>query len=81
MKAYKLIVLTPEDSESVQKKAFELGYKWKVNGFKIQYIDCNFLYMDKDGYIAFDTTDDIFAKDENQLVSIHDFLELTKGGK
>lgn len=60
-------------SEAVQKKAFELGYKW-VDGPKVQLTKYPWLYFDKDTFI---TKDDDDVCDENALITADAFLALS----
>lgn len=52
----KFKVHSPEHSEAIQKKLFELGYKWACSG-KERYlgVNSNFLYTDTDAQITHGT--------------------------
>ena len=85
-KAMKFRVESPEHSEKIQKKLFEMGYKWygkddTASDFQSE----PFLFTEPDGTIGWASSDaeDFFIKDSNeemQLVEIttYDFVPVPK---
>ncbi len=47
MNSFKIRVNSPEHSEKIQKKLFELGYSWCSISKKIQFTDADFLYVNR----------------------------------
>ena len=53
MENLKFRVHSPEHSEAIQKRLFELGYSWRHGGKEIENINQPFLLCDKSGYISY----------------------------
>jgi hypothetical protein len=64
-------------SEAVQKKAFELGYKWSTGLKTPEYLGAPCLYVEKNGDLLRDDTTEHFQEYSNTLISVDDFLALT----
>jgi len=78
MKAYKVKLVTEDQSRRVQEHAFNLGYTWFIHKLSIIHLDKPCLYFEDDGNILFDDGDDLFFKRlSNEEISITDFLNLT----
>ena len=63
-------------SEAVQKKAFELGYKWPLQGNAVSWISDPVLFFESDGNILRDLDTSDFASDTNTAITAADFLAL-----
>ena len=78
MKAYKVKLVTEDQSRRVQEHAFNLGYTWHFSNKSVSHLNKNYLYFEDDGNILFDDGDDLFFKRlSNEEISITDFLNLT----
>lgn len=65
------IRVTPEESERVQKKAFELGYKWIVEGQKVSFVNAYYLLFSNNKLILY------MKWDEGIDFMAHKFKEIT----
>ena len=87
-KAMKFRVESPEHSEKIQKKLFEMGYRWRYARTSATVSDFQsepFLFAEPDGIIGLAGSEDegFFIKDSNeemQLVEIttYDFVPVPK---
>jgi hypothetical protein len=65
------IRVTPEESVLVQKKAFELGYRWIVEGQKVSFVNAYYLLFSDNKLILY------MKWDEGIDFMAHDFKEIT----
>ena len=74
LKEMKIYVPTPEISEKVQKKLFEMGYVWVSGDDKVMNKNAHYLYADIDGEITFGDDFDLFHEEEYPEVKWQDLL-------
>lgn len=85
-KAMKFRVESPEHSEKIQKKLFEMGYGWAQGARNsVQHTNHPFLYGNENGQIKYDKTGDLdyfmaYPHQEMQLVETvsYDFVPVEK---
>jgi len=71
----KIRISSPEESEKVQKKLFELGYEWGVEGTTIQHTDSKYLFTNYD-YITHTVSDEnFFIQHSYTELSVSELLE------
>lgn len=63
-------------SKEIQKKLFSFGYKWNTIGVNVSNIECPFLYINKNHYIAHGWDMRIFTKHEYREISAEQILSL-----
>ena len=82
MKAYKIDLsgftgkVREVVSEAVQKKAFELGYGWKVHGKTITHLGAPIVYCESNGGMMKDNDTSAYADDLNTAITADAFLAL-----
>ena len=62
MKDLKFRVKSPQHSEAIQKRLFELGYEWHARGKVVIRDEEPFLFTYEDGAITFSNNGDVFMK-------------------
>ena len=84
MKEYKIDLSMHEGkvrelvSEAVQKKAFELGYRWINGGKSLKLLDVPLLFLDINGFVAWcSSKTGSWSNGDNAKISPADFLALT----
>ena len=75
MKAYKVKLVTEDQSRRVQEHAFNLGYKWFIHKLSIIHLDKPCLYFE-DSCISHSELN-FFDEVINPEISVEDFLKLT----
>lgn len=75
MKNLKFKVYSPDHSEAIQKRLFELGYRWGSDGCIVSCTDRFFLYADSEGYITHCNDDYEFEIHKNKEVTINDLYD------
>ena len=63
-------------SEEIQKKLFEIGYKWYNGGKTILYIGEPFLFMSADGDLTWGSSMNYFQNNESKEVSADFILDI-----
>lgn len=76
MKAMKFKVRNPEHSEAIQKRLFELGYKWMDGSKTIQNKAGEYLYANADGGIAVGLYASCFRDDDNKETTLDELYEM-----
>ena len=74
----KVHVKIPEESETVQKRMFELGYTWRGNIREVENLDKEYLTFGSDKNIDFWHTKQFYIEDDKKEVTVQQIL---KGGK
>lgn len=72
MKNLKFKVHNPEHSAAIQKRLFELGYKWGISGKVASHLSQPYLYCHDYNNISFGEDSGKFNEHENQLATIDD---------
>jgi hypothetical protein len=78
-KEMKIQVSSPEESEAVQKKLFDMGYDWYSGYHEIKYTEESFLYTEPDGcgaILLYGTSLEEFLKDSSEEVTPQQLLQL-----
>jgi hypothetical protein len=75
MKNLKFKVHSPEHSAAIQKRLFELGYRWSVNKKNIIHTEYPYLLCYRNGAITFSYTKSTFESKSNQLATLDDLYK------
>jgi hypothetical protein len=75
MKNLKFKVHSPEHSEAIQKRLFELGYGWYLSGKVLKNKDVSYLFCDIEKNITYSTTEKYFNSHDNQLATLDDLYK------
>lgn len=69
-------IFVDNNSEKLQKKLFEIGFKWMVGEQKIQYTDKPFLYLYNNRVIAYGTNIKDFCSCPLKLLKVQEILDI-----
>ncbi|AFM54764.1 hypothetical protein P12024L_44 [Nonlabens phage P12024L] len=75
MKNLKFRVHSPEHSEAIQKRLFELGYQWRFGGKHIKNREAMFLFCNHRKIITMADDEVYFFDNENQLATLEDLYK------
>ena len=76
-KAMKFHVKNPEEAEAVQKKLFELGYRWWIGpGDTCKYTYHVLFYANPEGSIGYGTNYDYFKNLNHEQVNVQEFFKV-----
>jgi hypothetical protein len=73
-KNMKFRVQSPEQSEALQMKLLEMGYKRSNDTSRAQFISEPFIFTDKTGYIVWDDYENTFIEDDSQEMNTEEFI-------
>lgn len=69
-------IFVDNNSEKLQKKLFEIGFKWATGEQKIQYTDKPFLYLYNNRVITYGTNIEDFCSCSLKLLKVQEILKI-----
>ena len=69
---------SPEHSEAIQKRLFDLGYSWAYRVQKESWVEAKYIYANSDSVIRCNESKPYFDKHENKESTLDELYELKK---
>lgn len=69
-------IFVEDKSEEIQKKAFEIGYKWNIDAKNVMFTSKPFLYLSNNGMITCGENVDSFYNSSRTLITADQILKI-----